>query len=195
MESAVRCELEQTPPHTTQMHPELGLQCLSFRQIPPKPRARPSAWTSAESLPLLLSHYLLYIPPLPHKRPVLCVAHVWSPASNALAAFFFFFFCLWLLVGEFSFQEFPTQSVPRKSACSQSPDGKEVPGTVGIGCDLRLLCPDPVPPGPPCCPCGRFSCVTTRKQSLEVSTVFLRAKLQFGKALPLPSAFDHSLAG
>lgn len=161
VESPTRCELEQTPLHTTQRHPNLGLQGFSFRQTPPFQGQGPQPGP-------LLSH----CGPSPCstfalKRPgavggPCLVSSFQCPCSH----FFFFFFWSLAPCREFSFQEFPTQSVPRKSACSQSPDGKRVPGTMGICFHWRLLCTDPVPQGPPRCPCCRFSSVTQRKPSL-----------------------------
>lgn len=82
---------------------------------------------------------------------------------------FFFYFFFWSLAPcqEFSFQEVPAQSVPRKSACSQSPDGKRVPGTVGICFHVTPLY-RPGASGPPSRPCCRFSSVTQRKPPLKL---------------------------
>lgn len=98
LQPPVRYVLEQTPAPSTQTHPILGLECFSFGQISPKPRTGPSAGASAAAL-----SYLLYIPP---KRSWLLAGST-GLASRLQFPCSHFSRCVWLLAGEFSFQESP----------------------------------------------------------------------------------------
>lgn len=171
----MRQVLEQAAPHITQTHPSLGLQCFSYEQIPPNPKGRALSWG------LCLCCCELFALHSPRRSWLWWVAHGWSPGSNSLAAISSSVSGSLL---ENPLSRNPPPKVISERLCVHKAPTESSRGhsnllqfkmplyTPGASRDLRAARTVPL------------SCITHRKQSLDFSPVFRRARRHIGQVLP-----------